>query len=138
MPKFDALSLQPHEAPPETREFTDPGQPGVVLAVTMKRPEFPDYALAQEISQVLVERWIEPPDGKPPPRWPPPPAEPIRWSKRLCQVLALVEALQRPADPADAYDADELAVISVRMPKAWEQVAAWVQELEAVAPPGNA
>lgn len=141
MPKLNVLSFLDRPPAVETREFTDPAQPGQVLALTLQAAEYPDIMVAQEIAAGLAATWV-PAEGKPhPPPWPPPPQRPIRWSLRLCAVLALIEALQCPPDPEDRYDALELAVISVRMPAAWEAVAAWAQELEAAAqgsPAGNA
>ncbi len=139
MPKLDVLSLFTVAAAVETREFTDPQQPGAVLILTLKRPEFPDYALAQERAAELAAVWVPTKERPHPPPWPPPPAEPIRWSNRLCQVLGLLEALQSPEQAGDFYDALDLAVLSVRMPSAWEGLSAWVQELERSyqATPGN-
>jgi hypothetical protein len=141
MPKFNVLSLLAFEVPVETRDFTDPRQPGKTLTLTVKAPEFADELAAEKRADELIGKWMRPTGGKTPPPWPPPPARPIRWSEALCRGLALIETIQCPEDPADLYDAEELALVTERMPTAWAEIVLWVAELKqkiAEASVGNA
>ncbi len=137
MPKLNPLALFDVAPRRETREFTDPAQPGQVLTLTLKRLEFPEQMKGAARANELVKAWVKPEDGRQPLPWPPPPQRAIPMSEALCTALAMLEVSQCPDDPEESYDAMELAVISVRMPKAWREIDAWFKEIEEDEP-GNA
>src|SRR5438552_18584942 len=140
MSKLNTLALLDPGSPQFTETFTDPMQPGKVIELTVKRQEYADLALATMRAQELIEDRVTGRNGRHPLPWPPqipgqPPQREIRFSEAFCWELAYGEVLQCPADPKDIYDAEDLAVISQRMPNAWPKIVTWINEVTAFAEP---
>src|ERR1051326_2755150 len=122
MAKLDPFLLPRPERPTETRSFTE-GE--ATLTLTLRPPDAADIARASEASERLVQDYITGSEDRAAGDFP----EGVKVSKTLFMTCALIGEMQCPENPADAYTVLELVLLSDRLPRAWKQLQAWVNDL---------
>lgn len=125
MAKLDPYTLPRASRPVQTRTFEEP-ETGAKLTLTLRAPDAADAAKATESCEILVRDYIAGDDVRGAGPFPDPEVKP---SASLFQTCCLIAEMQCPENPADRYDAIELAILSSKMPTAWAQVQKWVRAL---------
>lgn len=107
--------------PMESKDFTDPDQPGVTLTLTFQRATVAQLTDAAQNGENYTEEWagkdIPAPDG----------GEPAQVGPALCQTIALLEALDAQPE-AERYSFLDWIGISLTMPAAFMEVGNWSQK----------
>ncbi len=109
----------------DTREFTDPEQPGMVVALTLRNMDALLYGRGQDLARELKEKYLEE-------RLPFPPyidGLVIEVSETLIDQTAPVAVMQTGAD---IYTPEELIAIAATMPAAWIQMQMFSAEKQRV------
>lgn len=129
--KINPWSLKRPERPQETRSFTDPLQPGVEVALTLRPLDAPGWAVAMERADELITLYVtgDPDEGIEPSLYPAPNGEPLKLARRVCRNVAALHLMQ--AGPKDEqYTESELIALMASMPTAWTEILTWSAELE--------
>jgi len=127
MPKLSVLKLPRLERVAETRSFSDDAA-GETLTLTLRYPNASDQARASEVANDLIRDYMTGDNeiGRAAAVFP---AEDVIPTETLFRTCAMIEAMQNPSDPGDAYTALELCILSVRLPLAGREIQTWVNSL---------
>jgi hypothetical protein len=123
MAKLNPYSLPRPERPVETKEFTE-GK--ISFTLTLRAPDMPDQMRANEVTEQLWELYVTGSEDR---EVAPLPEPDIKISRPLFRFCALLAEMQAPEDPGDLYTALDLLVLSVKLPRAWEQVRRWADAI---------
>jgi hypothetical protein len=130
MKRVDVFAAKRRRRPTETREFTDSGQPGEELTLTLTTGGNDLAYKALDYKQELVEKYITGTPVLPAVEFPYVGGEPVVVSETLFQVVANLYVLQSPADEKDKYSLEELVALSVAWEDAWPQIGQFAREME--------
>lgn len=136
MPRLNAYELPSRPVVTETRDLTDPDQPGTVWTLTLREAkDTPSQLAITAREKGYITDYITGRDGGPPA---PPPRigeTIIPLTPDLFRSIAYIESLQVPGETdgvKDApYTAPELLLISVQMPQAFMDAVIWAGEMMA-------
>ena len=140
--RFNVAVLRAPVMPQETREFSDPSNPGVVLTLQLTALGTVGQSMAREKAAEYIEEYVYPPAGQE--KKPIPAIEDARGelafpeaTASLCNAIALIEAMQPEEERLSFL---EWLHVAVAMPSAWLEIQGWVRELlgRGVAALGNA
>ena len=145
MPRFNPYNLTRAEPVVDTREFSDPAQPGADFTLTLRAvSEAPFMLKVQAKGAEYVETYVlgrikrQPKKaGELPLRDPPAPVYTrsekgrtlIELDAQTCQGIAILDMMQVPQEGDAPYSFDEWAAMSVLMPTAFLEAANWAADM---------
>lgn len=140
--RFNTAVLRAPVMPEDSREFSDPSNPGVVLPLRLVALGTVGQSMARERAAEYIEEYVYPPQGQE--KKPVPAIENaeggltfIEPTAHLCNAVALLEAMQPEEERLTFL---EWLHVAVAMPSAWIEIQGFSGALlgRAVAALGNA
>lgn len=113
----------------ETRELTDPLQPGETATFTLEAATAITMAKIQQGHEAYLREWFEGEDGaRQPIAYPSLDGKGRKIPERMWWNIACVLELQ-PADAEVTWNEQELIILQDRMPHAWADLIRWATQI---------
>ncbi len=120
MPRLSTFSMKRPARHQETRDFSDPAQPGAVFTITLREADAIDLMNAGDLAKQIVTRYVTG-DGRNP-AFPfmvdgGPVTLTASFIARVCEIVTM-----QPPEEAlghEPYTFEELADLSFKMPRVW-------------------
>jgi hypothetical protein len=129
MAKVNPFGLKRPPRKPETREFTDPDQPGEVFTFTLRKLDGAETMVTTEESQEQIETWVTGSRDRPASQFPFVDGQEVKVTEALCLACQMLWAMQCPVDKNERYTFMDLVAMSVTAPTAWSRIGEWMQSI---------
>ena len=128
--RANPFSLKRPERTQQSREFTDPAQPGFTLTLTLREPNALDLANSASLGQEMIQRYVEG-DGE---------SEAFayhfdghhyRLTPGYIHQISPLVVMQPTTEELgyEPYSFEEMAGFSFAMPHAWVEIMLWARDI---------